>query len=268
MSFQKSIVLLLLVVAALMILTGCEGPEGPQGQPGPAPIYIVGYIESPGMRNETYRARVEIYGNPGIPTVEINSIPLIRQNPNYFSHYEFPISAGDSAKLLVTFTKLDGTLGNAWANIMMPGPFDFAIPDSSNDSIQFGDSVIVQWFSSEGADVYSFDFRSMFHYRDTSGIYQYLVYDFDTVFADTLITFPPSLLFPDTAEIDSMLYGYGNIILYAKTGPVNDYDMGNVHGDGIGFLTGMTFGGYTTVFYDVSGSPIPSTRLNEFNLIQ
>ena len=255
MPAKRFFILSFLVAAtSLTVIVGCEGPEGPQGPAGPVLVYVVARVDVPGYRSYSSYARVEVYNSPGIPSVNINDILLYRRDPSYFSHTDFPISEGDSAELLVTYTKTDGNPGIAQANIVMPEPFEITVPDTSRDTISFGDSIIVGWSSSEGAEIYSLEFYFQFYYVDTSGTQQSFYYSIDTLLTDTLIVFPPSVLFPSAGEIDSMMYGYGNFEIWAVNGPIRENDFGNITGDGIGFFTGNTLGGNLRIYCNSSDS--------------
>lgn len=270
---RDSLIALAALVSSLVALAGCEGPEGPQGPAGTAstlPVYVVGRIgpypmyrgEKNGM-DSTTEALVDVYESPGIPSVEINGIRIPPSDPFYrgydpfrFFDDNFPVSCGDSAELLVSYPKFDGTAGTAHASIMLPGQFEITSPDTSYDTISVGDSLVFRWTPSNGADVYIADFRLGYSYWDTSGnqeFFQYYVYDM--VLTDTSIAFSQGQLFPDLEEIDSLEYGYGSFDLWAMNGPTPEEDQGNVTGDGIGFFNGWTYGGSVNIRIIGSSSP-------------
>lgn len=267
--------------ALLMVVAGCEGPEGPQGpagQQGPegpegpagtSYIYIDGYVCSPTQWDTTCDADVFVGNNPSFPVVEINDVNLSSGagDPNWFNHSDFPISTGDSAELVVTYTKTDGNPGTARANIILPGPFEITSHDTLYDTISVGDSLAVCWTSSDGADAYSVYFDMYYEYIDTSGDYRYFGFHYDTLFTDTCIVFSQAELFPNAGEIDSIWYGYGNFHARAINGPVQEGDQGNVTGDGIGFFYGRTYGDELRIRFRDSG-PFVSELQEPPNLIR
>lgn len=155
-------------VVLLKGLVGCKGPTGPQGPEGPTAslIYVLGGVELElSLFEPTPDARVKVTNSPGIPSVKINDIevPLWSQYPPYsyedlmYRDDSFPISAGDSAKLLVNYTKLDGNSGIAQAKVVLP---DLEITShliSSWFPISVGDSVTVTW-TSRGTNAHWIDF--------------------------------------------------------------------------------------------------------------
>jgi hypothetical protein len=221
---------------------------------------------------------VDVYESPGIPSVEVNGIRISPYDPFYrtcdpyrFSEDNFPISCGDTAELLVTYPKFNGIAGTVRASIILPGQFEITSPGTP-DTISLGDSLVFRWTSSAGADAYIADFRLTYYYADTSGDNQFFeYYVYDTVLTDTSLTFSQAQLFPHLEEIDSLVYGYGNFDLSAMNGPTPDEDQGNVTGDGIGFFSGLTYGGFVTLRMSASGTmtcgaqepDIPAWRLPE-----
>jgi hypothetical protein len=204
---------------------------------------------------------VDVYESPGIPGVEVNGIRISPYDPFYrtsdpyrFSEDNFPISCGDSAELRVTYPKFDGIAGTLHARIMLPAQFEITSPGTP-DTIALGDSLVFHWTSSAGADAYIADFRLTYYYVDTVGDNQFFeYYAYDTVLTDTSLTFSQAQLFPHLEDIDSLVYGYGNFDLSAMNGPTPDEDQGNVTGDGIGFFSGLTYGGFVNVRISASGT--------------
>ncbi len=265
MPAKRFFILSFLVAAAfLTVIVGCEGPEGPQGPPGPAQVYIVGWIKNNGGDYLTGMSLVETYNLPEIPHVMINDTqihydpgpPPVPAIPLRFIDYDLPIVAGDSAKLSVSYTRLDGYPGIAQANIMMPGPFEIILPDTSFDTLAVGDSLIFRWTSSEGVDVYLIDFYLHYSFADTADSMRMFYQSFDSLMADTSIIFPTTQLFPDLGEIDSIVYSSGRFHLWAINGPIQEGEQGNVTGDGFGFFCGWTRGGYFSFYVNGSQSSI------------
>lgn len=240
----------------------CKGPTGPQGPEGSSLIYIIGSVAAPTPLHSTAHAYVRVSNTPVIPTVTINgtSLPLASRPPYVPGHYgeiiefknnNFPISTGDSAKLLVTYTRPNGNPGRAEANIILPG-LEITSHDTSSDiTIPFGESLTITWIS-HGADAYRSVFYLCYAYYDTLGHYCSFEYRVDTLFTDTSITFFADELFPNLGIIDSIGYSSGHFNISAIAGPWHEGAEGNVTGDGIGFFYGCTWGGHLSV--TVSGS--------------
>ena len=243
---MKGVVFFLLLAVALV---GCRGPEGPVGPEGPAgtlPVFITGYVESPFQGDTTSDVRVEVSNVSGIPVVYVNdvNIPLNMRRGTYgFFDYDFPISAGDSARLRVEHAKYDGGLGISQADVKLPGHFMITSHDTSGyDTIPFGNQLTITWNSSEGADLYHALVRLSCRYRDTTDVEQLFYLDFDTLFMDTSIIFASSEIFPDTTVVDSLIYYHGDFVISSLSGPWQEGEPGNITGDGIGYFHGWTSG--------------------------
>lgn len=251
MDEKKAVVVIAfaMVVFLLIGLIGCEGkkgPAGPQGPPGPSLIYIVGGVSTLTPWSVwSANAHISVFNSPAVPRVMINDIRISNRGELDFYNYSFPIFAGDSAKLVVTYRKPDGDSGTAQANIRLPGQFEITSHDTSSvDAIPVGASLSVTWSPSNGADAYSVYFHFDYYYEDTIGSsLKYFHFDCDTLLTDTSITFAPSVLFPNSGEIDTILSGYGQFSVSAIEGPWQEGADGNVLGDGRGFFYGWTFGG-------------------------
>lgn len=192
-----------------------------------------------------------VYHAPEIPSVTVNGVQIPWDLDNkWFQERDFDISPGDTAELLVAYTKSDGSPGSAQSVIKVPDHFEITSHDTSLiDSLPIGGDLGVTWSSSDGADAYSVYFSIRYYYYDTTGSDRYFYYMLDTLFADTSITFASSLLFPNANEIDSLDDGFGNLDVTAVSGPIGPGAEGNITGDGIGFFHGWTYGAdlYITV---------------------
>jgi len=239
---KGTIFFLLLAVA----LVGCRGPVGPEGPVGTLPVYITGYVESPFGGDTMGDVRVEVSNVSGIPVVYVNDIKIpldIYPGTYRFLDYDFPISAGDSAKLRVEHAKYDGGLGVSQADVKLPGHFMITSHDTSGiDTIPFGNQLVITWNSSEGVDFYHARVRLSCRYRDTTDVEQLFYLNLETLFVDTSIIFGSSEIFPDTAVVDSLVYYYGDFRISSLSGPWQEGEPGNVTGDGIGSLQGWTDG--------------------------
>ena len=247
----------------LLLVIGCEGEQGPQGPAGTSPIYIVGAVGTPGLPWSVDAVYVMVSISDQIPSVQINNIQIPYkpyQLPPVFSLPQFPINVGEEARLVVTYTKLDGSQGIAQATTVMPGSFAITSPAPDSFLIAIGDSLTVQWNASSGADAYFVSFSFNYHYHDFSGDNHSFWYYNDTLVASTEITYPSINLFPDLPNIDTVEFSEGSVSIWAVSGPAFPVDWDNVTGDGIGVFNGWSFG--ADCMFWVSG-PIPMLRQNE-----
>ncbi|TET47591.1 hypothetical protein E3J62_00980 [candidate division TA06 bacterium] len=240
-------IVLTLTVVLVGLIVGCRGPVGPEGPAGTLPIYVLAYLESPFLWDTTSDVRVDVLNVSGIPAVYVNDIkiPYDMYRASYrFFDPDFPISAGDSARLRIEHTKADGSPGISQASIKLPGRFAITSHDTSGiDTIPFGSDLIVTWSSSDGADAYRAYGDFFCAYLDTSGAVQQHDYRLCTLFVDTSLTFLSSVLFPDTTEVDSVTIARGGFYVSGMSGPWQGGEAGNITGDGIGIFRGWTDGG-------------------------
>lgn len=246
MSRAKTAWLITLVatVALVAVTIGCRGPEGAVGPAGSSPISVTGYVEWPYRHDTTGYVRVEVSNVPGIPTVYVNNIEIPFDMSEIFFYRDFPISPGDSARLRIEHTKQDGGPGVSEANVQLPALFTITSHDTSGaDTIPYGEDLTIIWTSSAGADAYRAS--SSFHcrYEDTAGVQQDHDYVFTRISADTSITFLSSDIFPDSAEVGTVLYYSAHFSLSSLDGPWQEGEVGNITGDGIGTFHGRTVAG-------------------------
>jgi hypothetical protein len=262
-------VMIVIIVALCAGLIGCKGPKGPQGPQGPPGTllaHITGAVETPTSWNSDGYAEVVVLWTHDVPAVWINDIHLsfnpTMVGPRIFRHYDFPISAGDSAKLVTTFTKLNGDPGTARADIIMPGQFEITYPDTSYPHILgVGASLAATWSSSDEAEAYWAYLILYYNYTDTLGHSDLFYYESDTLLTDTAITFSSLTLFPNAGEIAQISSGWGSFRVWAVAGPAQAGAELNVTGDGVGAFYGLTFGG--DVGITVSGSKSPAEQSKE-----
>jgi hypothetical protein len=250
-------IIALSTVASVIGFMNCKGPTGPEGPESPSFIYVTGGVEAPTPWDSTGDAYVEVSNTSEIPVVMINGIQLHLKYPFHTSLFygspDFPISAGDSANLLVWDGKVGANSRTAQANIRVPSQFEITSHDTSGIvTIVVGEELTLTWSSSSGAGNYWIDFYLDYDYRDTLGNEKQFCYSMDTLPTNTSITFSPSQLFPNMGEIDTILGSFGDFRISATHGPCQEGEEGNVTGDGMGFFVGWTYGGDLRI--QVSGS--------------
>jgi hypothetical protein len=242
-----------LVVLSLMILTGCEGdpgPQGPEGQTGTNLINVLGYIYGPTLTDSTPDASISVFNSPSVPSASINNIDLEHRPAPWPGHegFEFwddlSISNGESASLLVTYTKLDGNPGTAQASGALPGSFEITSHDTGSvNPISLQSDLTITWSASSGMDAYLVHFSSHYHYTDYLGNQHYGSTYYDSLLITTTITYTPTQIVPNPSEIDTLDYINGGFYIYAVDGPIFQGDIGNVTGEGYGFFLCSTYGG-------------------------
>ena len=266
------------IILLTVLVSGCEGlkgPEGPAGPPGPEGktlVYVVGGVESPTEWDSTGDAYVIVLNSPTIADVKINNIPIPFRGIFEYANDNFPIRANDSAKLVVSFTKLDNTPGTARSNIKLPGNFAITSHDTSDTAvvrIQFNQPLTFTWSSSAGVEFYQIYFYLSYSYIDTAGNWRSYYFSIDSSIINTSITFPKSQLFPNANQIGTIHYSYGYFYISAMKGPYQAGQHGNVTGDGIGFFYGNTFGNELLVkiqgtFSKTTKNEIPCNTFEEF----
>ncbi|MEN3044051.1 MAG: hypothetical protein ABDH37_02380 [Candidatus Hydrothermales bacterium] len=264
---------LILIISIALIATKCKGPKGEKGPPGPINIYVLGFVEHH-KYNDTSEAEVEVSFSPSIPDVKINDIdiPIYYFYGSSFSFYKDNIttlSSGTNLNLKVTYKKSDGNQGEAIATAKIPGIFGITSP-YPEASIPVGGSLNVVWSQSLNANFYFANLYLYYEYIDLVGNHSRFSCDVETTLTQTSITFPPSVLFPDLNEIDSIYYSIGYFYVLGINGPKLEYgEMGNVEGDGSGFFWGVMLGDEIYVY--ISGTelitiqkPSPSEKLRSY----
>ena len=253
---SMSFFLVLVAVAALIILVGCEGDQGPegaagiqgpQGEPGPAVLNVVAVIKV----SEDLKAydmghfAMNIYNAPSIPHVRFNNEVSAPDDAAMFEegrliyHEDFGLTGNDSAFLDISYTMLDGSQGHASSAISLPSQFfaaDNVVP------VDYGADAVVEWEMSAGADGFWVGVYCLITYTDSSGMPQFDFLKYDTIMAadDTTLTIPTSTLFPDMAEIMTLDFFGGGCSIRAVTGPWFPGEANNFTGDAMGIFVGAT----------------------------
>jgi hypothetical protein len=248
------------ILTGLIIFPGCEGDQGPAGPIGPigptgpqgetieVEPFFVGYMAAP--RHDINQddvfgtVNISIINIPSIPDLSINGTPLsTRPSSNLgtlnYTLDAFPINAGDSAHLLASYSKSDNSSALASADILMPGYFDII---ASSQDISRNDTVRMDWSPSTGSDGYFVSLSTSVTYVDTAAQKKRMVFDMDTVVADTFFEITATGFFPDSGEVFSYDISSALLTVDALNGPIFEDNAGNVFGDGFGFFYGINFG--------------------------
>lgn len=239
-----------ILLAGLILFTGCEGPEGPQGSVGPEGpllINVLGQIEAPTEWDPTPDAEIYIQNAHSIPSVKVNSqqIPFNGWEDFRMVFYDnnIDISIGDTANLVVNYTNLDGDSCTAQASTVLPGNFNI-ISHNPEETVYIsqGDNLFISWNPSEGAEGYQVYFYLDYHYYDTEGNNEHYWFGYYKYVTGTSINFTAEQLFPEDLNIDYITYGWGDFDVGAVSINLAEGAMGNVTGDGYGFFVGWANG--------------------------
>lgn len=252
-------VILVLALSAVGFLIACmscnKNPKGPKQtlDAGAPSIYLSGFVVTPTPWDSTGHAYVRVSKALEVSTVTINGIhiPLLKAGGDStewkFQHEDFPILAGDSAKLVITCTSLDGNHGTAQANIVMPGKFEITSHDTSGFvTFPVDTGLTVTWSSSDGATIYRIRLLLKFNFQDDWGNYLGYTCYIDTFVTDTSASFPSSGLLPEIlSERDPrVLACHGSFQIFAKSHPCQEGGGVNLTDDSTGYFYGKSFGGY------------------------
>jgi hypothetical protein len=263
-------VILAAAILGLAIVFGCEGdqgpegpqgpigPAGPQGDPGETTPYITGTILAPRHTvnwDEVYgSADVYVVKSPSLAGVTVNSHPvdLNLQYPDGKLHYhsgDLPVYGGNNATVRVGYTRTDQTEALAQAVVAVPG--NFAV---TGDSLKVGpaDTVHLDWSPATGAGGYFVMIRVFVAYVDTNDSNHGLTFEMDTVVTDTTFAQPADVFFPDTNGLAGYISYDAQMDISAVSGPLYAGDMGNVTGDGYGFVYGWNEGPDVSLDLDIT----------------
>ena len=230
------------LIVVILVLTGCEGQEGPAGPEGSSLLHVLGSVAR--VDENFGYVEIEMYNFLDIPEVTINDIPIQYNIQQHLFHYcDFPICFGDSTKLAIDYTKVDGTPGTVRAEAMVPGKVEITSHEEDSTAyISWGDNITVTWEHPPGAEIFSARFNLNLQYEDTLKETKWIEFDLDSLMTETTLAIPLSDFFPDESDVDTLLCGYGHFYIYAINGPKQANDEGNVHGDGEGLFSLYTDG--------------------------
>jgi hypothetical protein len=260
MSRKLSVLLWCLLTALALVLTACKGDRGPQGPSGTVPVNLYGSIDYSYSNAEF---DLQATGVPSVPSLSVNGVPYqmsfnsYQQVFEYYNHWS-PFTPGDSLHLILSYQTLQGNPAAAISEVVLPDTFRLLTynPDSSYYQILWGQGFDFTWSRSQGAQWYRGYFSIHYNYMDTLGVPGSFYYQVDTVITDTSLVFTAQQLFPEAARIDTLLWdNWAQFNLSALYGPWQEGDLGNVTGDGIGFILCRTYARGVD-FHFVNPSPV------------
>ncbi len=187
------------------------------------------------LTKECYIEGYKYNGFNAIPLITINTdtLPLDYSafSPTGFE-YEGSITNlddGDECKL-----KVDYGEGKGEATDTVPGEFKITKPDT-NTVLHKGNSLLIEWESSKGAQWYWLTAYISYDYLDNNGNWEEFEYELDTMIEGTSYTISASTLFP--SDVDSVLWGDGIVHVEAVNGPKSEPGVkGNIKGNAVGFF--------------------------------
>ncbi len=262
-TLKKKRLFLLATLALFAIglsMIGCEGDEGPAGLAGTGAGSIAsmyGWIQTgtdggmyKGMEaGDPVTAIVRVNNIPGVPVVTVNNATLMIEPELtiYGGGLGFygvtATDANDSVSVTASFTDTDGLAAAAYAHIKMVDTFDIVTPVSSDVDLALGDSLRVVWSAAEGAVEYWYVGYFEGRYTDTAGEYKEYEWRFSKTTSATAVTFSADSIFGDISDVDSLRDLWGDFDVYAVSGASLSGGSGNVTGDGMGVVLGMSYGG-------------------------
>jgi len=215
--------------------------------------YVMGEVWGPAPGDSLSFVGVNIANCPSIPAVSVNGVLFenfgIPDGTFEFVQDDVPIYMGDSFRIEVDYTKMDGAPCYAWCDHCLPGDFELiSPPPDSVVELELYEDLTFEWGSSEGADRYYLDFHYRIYYHDLAGDLHTKYFYLDTVMQDLSLTISAGDLYPDEAEVDSIDFYQGSGLIYSGNGPHDIGDMSNVEGDAYGFFTGYTHGSWIDFF--------------------
>ena len=239
MRYQIKSTFAILYLVVLFFLIGCKKTEEIPT------TYVQGSVVNYYGNSESY-VQVSIADIPVIPEVKINSVALpfteFGNGELIFSSHSFPLSPGDSVRLMITYTNSSGDPSRMAANLILPDTMKIIqIPDT----LGLDDTMTVIWQSTTGAREYQIILNISLTYIDTSGSFRFFDDNQSYWVRDSLITLLPDTLFPIRGEVSEVLLGsYIRFSLIAYNGSYKEGDRANIKGDGTGFF-------YTKTYSDV-----------------
>jgi hypothetical protein len=173
------------------------------------------------------------------------------------------IDGVDTAHLSISYTMADGTSGTAISALPIP-----AYPSVLDNPVSctFGNDIRLEWNRTPNATAYYITNYTIYKYTDTTGTTRRNRQSFDTILAasDTLILIPAQEIYPDPAEVDSLIEFLGDYQIRALTGPWLNGELNNIAGDGYGVFVGTSYS--KTVNFQLVGAPPSEVAPNRTNI--
>ena len=234
--------IIMLAIATLFAITGCENFEGPQGPEGLSPISVDGYVQV--QCDDDSAGYFRIYTSLPLPDsvvylndLEIPFSPGGRSVFDYcYSESLLPVACGDSVKMEFYFDDLEGRTNHVWYETIMPGYFEIDAPESDSLIYTVGEDLTVSWSPSSHSDGYEVHLYMNIAPADTSEYYYCSFSYHDEFYPDTTLTLTAEEIGFDPAEVNPSDWYNSYLYIIAYNGPSQEGDLSNVNGSAYGFI--------------------------------
>jgi len=232
---QHLVWLLGLVLGALVISAGCNQKTVLTfGKPS-----VIGVIAV--SEDTVAGAEVEVGGSRLLPVVAVNSETLDLEGFSAAGEYLWNSSwekeelrLGPGNKCLLHVYQSDGEAKSD--SVVIPPPPHITEPAEGFVLLK-GNPLTVTWATTPGVTQYHLEIDLDYSYYDTTGYYESFSLDTSWYLPGTAgsVTLAAATIFP--ADVDSVLYGDGEIFLSVEAGPrLGHESTGNIKGNGCGYF--------------------------------
>jgi len=267
MKVKRSLMLMLFqFVVFLFFVNSCEMLDTSNSSEIPIYVNAGAYYDE----DEDF-VFVNIMNSASIPSVKVNDQSLSRGMLDdyylgfggliYWDYFDF--GAGQNLSLEIDYKNQDEENKTANATTVVPGYFSITShPTGDEDDgdedefeIPWGQDLTITWTQSTGAEAYEcylcIEYAT---YNSTTGDYDFKVVRIRITVTGTSVTFSANELFPSTVDINEVDYTYGDFDIWACSNKLEEGDVGNVTGDGIGYFNGYAWG--DDLDFKVSGTSL------------
>jgi len=217
------------------------------------------YIQGEVWRSEIDTNEVHIYldiSNPaGIPDVRANGIKL--KIAWELSSFEFTgharVDSTDMLNITIRYENNDGEFIEANVIDAVPSPFDIycdSIESPETIDLIFNNDKHIYWTKSINADYYHIMYSLRYDYDTADTVNVRFSRSFNITSSDTSITLTSDMFTPDSVDVTGIYHFYGRFEIRSIAGPDFSDDMGNIKGDGIGFV--RLYGWYYDIPFTIS----------------
>lgn len=231
----KSLIVLL-IIGIVITLIGCSGPTNFQPL-----LYVRGEVWRSSIDTNEAAIFLSIYNAAGVPDVRANGTELRREWE--VSCFEFSgnvnVELTDTLNISISYEDIDGEYIEAYIFDTIPGRFNIycdSIESPEEIDLVINEGRDLYWTASRNVDYYHILYSLRYRYNTADTTNLLFSHNLDTTVTDTSFSLSSDMFTPDSVEIAQIYYFQGNIKIRAMAGPKLDEGIGNVMGDGIGFV--------------------------------
>jgi len=265
MKVKRSLVLtIFLFVISLFFLNSCEMLDSSSSSE--IPIYVTAGAYKDYYDEDEDLVFVNVMNSASVPTVKVNNQSLNRRTLEddyfilggliYWDYFDF--GTGQNLSLEIEYKNQDEENRTANASVTIPGSFSITShPNSDVDEFEivWGQDLTITWTQSTGAEAYEYYLWIEYEtYNSTTDDWEYKTVNLQNMITGTSVTFSANELFPSSVNISEVIYTYGDFDIWACSKKMEEGDMGNITGDGIGFFNGYAWG--DDLDFEVSGTSL------------